>query len=61
MVSTLGMALGPPLGGFLFDRLGGYGWLYIASMTFAVAAAAIALTVRPPRLAPLAQLSPTAA
>ena len=31
MISTLGMALGPPVGGWLFDRFGGYGWLYVAS------------------------------
>jgi MFS family permease len=61
MVSTFGMALGPPLGGFLFDRFGGYVWLYVGSMGFAVAAVAVALTVRPPRLAPVAELSPTAA
>jgi MFS family permease len=61
MVSTFGMALGPPLGGFLFDRFGGYVWLYVGSMGFAVAAAAIALTVRPPRLAPVVELSPSTA
>jgi MFS family permease len=61
MVSTLGMALGPPLGGFLFDRFGGYVWLYVGSMGFAIAAAAIAVMVRPPQLAPIVQMSPTAA
>jgi MFS family permease len=61
MASTFGMALGPPAGGFLFDRFGGYAWLYIGSTGLAVAAVAIALTVRPPRLAPMAQLSPTGA
>jgi len=55
------MALGPPLGGLLFDRFGGYVWLYIVSMGFAVAAAAIAVMVRPPRLAPSVELSPSTA
>jgi MFS family permease len=61
MASTFGMALGPPAGGFLFDRLGGYAWLYIGSTGLAVAAVAIALTVRPPRLVSVPELSPTAA
>ena len=51
MISTLGMALGPPIGGWLFDHLGGYGWLYIGSAGLGLAAVAIATTVRPPRLA----------
>lgn len=47
LISTLGMALGPPVGGWLFDHFGGYGWLYVASSAIGVAAALIALTVRP--------------
>ncbi len=47
MISTLGMALGPPVGGWLFDRFGGYGWLYVASSSIGVAAVLIAMTVRP--------------
>jgi MFS family permease len=47
MISTLGMALGPPVGGWLFDRFGGYGWLYVASSSIGIAAALIAMTVRP--------------
>ncbi len=47
MVSTLGMALGPPVGGWLFDHFGGYGWLYVASSTIGIAGALIAMTVRP--------------
>jgi MFS family permease len=50
MISTLGMALGPPVGGWLFDQFGGYGWLYVASSAIGVGAALIALTVRPHRL-----------
>jgi MFS family permease len=47
MISTFGMALGPPLGGWLFDQFGGYGWLYIASSAIGMAAALLAMTVRP--------------
>jgi MFS family permease len=47
MLASLGMALGPPVGGWLFDRFGGYGWLYVASSTIGVAAASLAMTVRP--------------
>ena len=54
MIATLGMALGPPLGGWLFDRFGGYGWLYVASSAIGIAAALIAMTVRPRRSHPLA-------
>jgi MFS family permease len=56
MISTLGMALGAPLGGWLFDRFGGYGWLYVASSAIGVAAALIAMTVRAHRV-PTAAIS----
>jgi MFS family permease len=47
MISTLGMALGPPVGGWLFDWFGGYGWLYVASSGIGIAGMLIAMTVRP--------------
>jgi MFS family permease len=53
MISTLGMALGPPVGGWLFDQFGGYGWLYVASSAIGVAGALIAMTVRSHRLLPV--------
>src|SRR5204862_5711701 len=43
MVSSLGMALGPALGGWVFDHFGAYGWLYIGSFAVGLGAAAIAL------------------
>ena len=43
MLSALGMALGPLLGGWLFDRYGSYTWMYIGSMSVGLGAAAIAL------------------
>ena len=42
MVSSLGMALGPFIGGWLYDRFGSYTWLYIGSLMAGLAAAAIA-------------------
>jgi MFS family permease len=47
MISTFGMALGPTVGGWLFDRFGGYGWLYVASSVIGIAGVLIAMTIRP--------------
>lgn len=51
MMSTIGMAIGPWAGGFIFDHLGGYGWLYIGSCAIGLGAAAIAFVFRPPSVA----------
>ena len=53
MIAALGMALGPPVGGWLFDRAGGYGWLYIASSAIGIAATLMAMTLRPRRPRPV--------
>jgi MFS family permease len=47
MVSCLGMAFGPAVGGWIFDHTGGYGWLYLASFAVGLGAVAIALTFPP--------------
>jgi len=58
MLSSLGMALGPVLGGWLYDRYGSYSWMYIGSMAVGLGAVAIALTfprtrhANQPRLVP---------
>ena len=57
MVSSLGMAIGPWIGGMLFDSFGSYAPLYIYSFVIGLGAAAIAFTfprpvVRPPGLQP---------
>jgi MFS family permease len=44
MLSCLGMALGPLVGGWIFDTLQNYRWLYMGSAAVAVGAVAIALT-----------------
>ena len=51
MVSSLGMALGPVVGGWIFDRFGGYAWPYIGSFAMGAGAVAIALAFPPtPRM-----------
>jgi MFS family permease len=47
MVSSLGMALGPTLGGWIFDTFHDYSWLYISSFGIGLGAAAIALAFPP--------------
>jgi MFS family permease len=47
MVASLGMALGPLGGGWIFDRFGGYAWLYIGSLALGLGAVAIALAFPP--------------
>jgi MFS family permease len=47
MISSLGMALGPLGGGWIFDRFGGYAWLYIGSFALGLGAVAIALAFPP--------------
>jgi MFS family permease len=54
MISTLGMAVGPWAGGWLFDTFGSYFWLYIGSFGIGLGAVAIALTFRPPERQPIA-------
>jgi MFS family permease len=59
--STLGMALGPVAGGWLYDAFGSYVWLFIGSAAIGVGAVAIALTFRPPRVLPAVLPSPSVA
>jgi MFS family permease len=54
MISTLGMALGPWAGGWLFDTFGSYFWMYIGSFGIGLGAVAIAFTFRPPERQPVA-------
>jgi MFS family permease len=60
-VATLGMALGPWVGGWLYDSLGSYFWLYMGSFGIGLGAVAIAFTFRPPRRIPAALPSPSVA
>jgi MFS family permease len=54
MISTLGMALGPWAGGWLFDTFGSYFWMYMGSFGIGLGAVAIAFTFRPPERQPIA-------
>jgi MFS family permease len=47
MVSSLGMALGPAVSGWIFDTFKGYTWLYVSAFAIGTGAAAIALAFPP--------------
>jgi MFS family permease len=50
MLSSIGMATGPLAGGWVFDKFGGYSWLFIASGALGFGAAAMAFAFpRPPQ------------
>ncbi|HXZ54112.1 MAG TPA: MFS transporter [Burkholderiales bacterium] len=52
MVSSLGMAAGPAIGGWIFDTFGRYTWMYVYSGAIGLGAVAIALAFPPfPRAA----------
>jgi MFS family permease len=49
MLSSLGMSLGPTVGGWVFDRFHNYAWLYIASAAVGIGAVLLALFFPKPR------------
>ena len=57
MVSSLGMALGPVVGGWIFDSFGGYSWLYVGAIV-GLGAVAIAFFF-PPLPSRLRRLEPS--
>jgi MFS family permease len=58
LTATLGMALGPWAGGWLFDALGSYAWMFVGSAAIGLGAVAIAFTFRPPRTLATPMLAP---
>jgi MFS family permease len=42
MLSSLGMSIGPVMGGWVFDHFGSYAWLYVGSAAVAVGAVLLA-------------------
>src|SRR6059036_924746 len=50
LISTLGMGLGSFAGGVIYDRLGAYTWLFLASCAIGAAAVVLAFTFRRPRV-----------
>ena len=57
MVSSLGMAIGPWIGGWLFDTFGSYAPMYIYSFAIGLGAAAIALAFPPPMMRPAVEFA----
>jgi hypothetical protein len=55
MLSSVGMALGPLVGGWVFDTYHDYRWLHIGSFVLAVGAAAIAVAFPTPSNQPAAR------
>jgi MFS family permease len=47
MLSSLGMAFGPLIGGWIFDTFANYSWLFIGSAMVGLGAAAVALAFPP--------------
>ena len=47
MLSSLGMAIGPLAGGWIFDNYSNYAWMFIGSLALGLGAAAIALAFPP--------------
>lgn len=45
MISSLGMALGPAAGGWIYDNWHTYSWMYLGSLAVGLGAAAIALAL----------------
>jgi MFS family permease len=61
LAATLGMAIGPLAGGWLYDSLGSYAWMFIGSSAIGLGAVAVAFTFRPPREIAVGLPSPSAA
>ena len=57
-ISSIGMGVGSYAGGYIFDMLGSYRWLYLGSFAIGVAAVLLAATLRRPRPATAPALSP---
>ena len=59
LAATLGMALGPWIGGAIYDSFGGYAWMFVGSAAIGLGAVAIAITFRPPRALGVPALTPS--
>ena len=56
-ISCIGMGLGSYGGGFLYDALGSYAWLFLASGAIGTMAVTMAVALRPPAPAPAPALA----
>ena len=59
LAATLGMALGPWIGGAIYDSLGGYAWMFVGSAAMGLGAFVIAVAFRPPRTLGVPTLAPS--
>lgn len=57
-ISSIGMGVGSYAGGYIFDFLGSYRWLYLGSFAIGLAAALLALTLRRPQSVPAPAMAP---
>jgi MFS family permease len=57
-ISSIGMGVGSYAGGYIFDLLGSYRWLYLGSFAVGLAAVLLASTLRRPALVPAPAISP---
>jgi predicted MFS family arabinose efflux permease len=48
LISTLGMGFGSYAGGFIYDRLGSYAWLFLGSFAIGTMAVVLAFSFRRP-------------
>jgi MFS family permease len=60
-ISSVGMGVGSYAGGWFYDHLGSYTWLYLSSFAIGGMAALLAATLRPPRAARASVGAPTVA
>jgi MFS family permease len=58
MVSSLGMAFGPLIGGWIYDAFNAYAWLYIGSAAVGLGAMFVALVLPPLPQLPRTRLQP---
>jgi MFS family permease len=57
-ISAFGMGLGSWAGGYIFDLLGTYQWLYLGSFAAGLLSVVLAAALRPPRLVPAPSVAP---
>jgi MFS family permease len=57
-ISSIGMGIGSYAGGYIFDLLGSYRWLYLGSFAVGLAAVLLASTLKRPETVPAPAVSP---
>ena len=57
-ISSIGMGFGSYAGGYIFDLLGSYRWLYLGSFAIGLAGVLLASTLRRPQSVPAPAMAP---